>query len=458
MKTSKLQFKTSPVERYSYAVYFFGQLIFFMLVSNFLQLYMTDSGIPATLVGGIFITAKVWDAINDPLFGVVVDKTRFKGGKYLPWVRLSSFLIPLTTILLFSVPTGASVQIKAIWVTVAYMLWDTSYTICDVPIFALATSMTDELKERDWLLLVNRFFTFLGGILVVILVPMLYPNIGWTPTVIIMAVLAMATMLPVGYKAKERFFAAEEKSPRIRDLVHYLAKNKPLLIFSGALVISSLTSTGSVMSNYVAIHCLGGEEWITILALAAALPMLISILTVQQIIKKVDKFTIYLVCSLFNMVLGVVMYFAGYHNTTTLLLLTAVRSVFSSAGTVLLIMFVADCAEYGHFVTGERAQGMAFSIQTFTAKITMALSGAIGMFFLGAVGFIEGTGATQTPETIEWIWRLYTIVPLFSGSIAFLLILFGYKLRTRDVVVMMQVNKGELTKEAAQEKLSRSYN
>lgn len=457
MAKQKINFKTGKGERISYGIYFFGQLIFYTLISGFLQLYMTESGIPATLVGGIFMVAKIWDAVNDPLFGVIVDKAKLKKGKYIPWVRLSTFLIPITSILLFAVPMNVSVQVKAIWVTVAYMLWDTSYTICDVPIFALATSMTDDLKERDWLYLLNRFFMFVGGLLVIILVPTLYPQIGWTPTVIIMSVLAMITMFPIGYKAKERYFVEEEKSPKIRELFRYLVKNKPLLIFNGALIVASLTATGTTVASYVAIYCLGGTEWITTLGVVAALPMLISILVVQQIIKKVDKFTIYIVCTVANLLLGVVMYFVGYANITAFMAITVVRSVFSSAGGVLIVMFTADCAEYGHFVTGERAQGMAFSIQTFTAKITVALSGAIGMFMLGAVGFVEGTGAAQTEETISWIWRMYSIVPVIAGVVAVLILIFGYKLRSRDVSLMMQANAGEISREEAIEGFSKEY-
>jgi len=117
-------------------------------------------------------------------------------------------------------------------------------------------------------------------------------------------------------------------------------------------------------------------------------------------------------------------------------------------------MFTADCAEYGHFVTGERAQGMAFSIQTFTAKITLAVSGAISMFLLGAVGFAEGEGAVQTQETVAWLWRMYTVIPVIAGLASFLILLLFYRLRDRDVSVMMKANSGEITREEALSQLS----
>lgn len=453
----KQGFVTGKVERYSYGIYFFGQLIFYMLVTQFLQLFMTDSGIPAITVGIIFIVAKVWDAINDPLFGVIVDKCHLKKGKYIPWVRISGFLIPIATILLFAMPSGLSLPVKVIWCSIGYMLWDTSYTMCDVPIFALATSMTDNLKERNWLFLLNRFFMFVGGLVVIILVPMLYPAIGWTAAVVVLGIFGMITMVPVGYKAKERYFTDNEKSPTVKSLFSYLVKNKQLLIFSGALIVSSLTSTSGAVSSYVAIYCLGGVEWITYLGLIMTLPMIVSILLTQQLIKKVDKFTIYIVCMVVNLVFGVVLFFTGYTNIPLFVAITAVRSIFSSASVILIVMIVADCAEYGHYVTGERAQGMAFSVQTFTAKLTAALSGAIGMFMLGIVGFVEGTGAVQTASTIEWMWAMFTIVPTIGGVFAYIMLKIGYKLRAKDVELMMKVNAGELPREEADKALTIKY-
>ena len=457
MSKQNTAFHTSLPERMSYGVYFFGQAIFFMLISGFLQLYMTEIGIPALVVGGIFFAAKIWDAINDPIFGVIVDKSNLKKGKYIPWIRLSSFLIAITTVLLFAVPAGVSVQIKVIWVTVAYLLWDTSYTICDVPIFALATSMTEHINERDWLYLLNRFFLLVGGLTLSITLPLLYPAIGWTPAVIILSVIGLATMIPVGYKAKERFYTENEKSPRIRELASYLIHNKPLLIFNLAVVVMSLTNTAAAVQNYVAIYCLGGPQWISIMALISVLPMLVAIPVVRKMLSKVDKRNIFLGFSASSFCLGIAIYFIGYQNLGIYFTIAVIRAFLSSGATILVVMFTADCSEYGNYKTGERAQGVAFSIQTFSAKITMALSTAIGMTLLGLFGFVEGTGAVQTPQTIQRIWAMSTVFPAISGSVALLIILLFYKLRQRDVAVMMRLNAGEISREEAQSQFSRTY-
>ncbi len=460
-RRSRIPFRTTKPERITYGIYFFGQLVFYGLVTGFQQLYMTEIGISATVVGGIFIVVKIWDAINDPLFGVIVDKAHLKSGKFIPWVRISSFLIPVATIFLFSAPLDASIQVKAIWATVGYVLWDAAYTICDVPALALATSMTDEPKERNWLYLLNRLFMLVGVIAVGVIVPLMYPSIGWSATAVIVSLLAMVTMVPLGFKAKERYFEHAEKEAGseagIGALIRYIGKNKYLLVFNGTLILACLSNTVGVVGNYVAIYCLGDAKWIAILSLVTAIPTLLCVPIVNGLIKKYDKFTVFVVSQLGSGLLCWVMYMVGYENLGAFLSVTMLRAVFGGATSIMLVMFTADCAEYGHFTTGERAQGMAFSIQTLTSKITGGLPSAIGMFLLGAVGFVSGSGAEQSAGTIGWIWNMYTWMPLVAATPALILVLVFYKLRDHDVELMMRANSGEITREEAQAQFTRAF-
>ena len=442
-------YQTSSFERASYQFYFVGQLISYGIMTGFLNLFMTESGVPAFVISGILIIAKVWDAINDPLFGVVVDKSRLKGGKYLPWVKISTVLIAVTTVLVFVMPQTFGVTAKAAWCLVAYVLWDLAYTMCDVPIFALATTMTDNLKERDSMYVLKGFFTYVGALVVLVALPLMYPKIGWGMSAIVLSGIGMAFMLPVGFTAKERHNPVSEKEPTIKELFAYLLNNKPLLIYNGAMIVACLTATGGTVTNYVAIYCLGGEQWISYLSLMMSLPMFISIIAVRLLIKKVDKFTLFIGANAISVIFNVIMFFVGYGNVMTVSILLILKSLITSGSGVLSVMFTADCAEYGHFKTGRRAQGMAFSVQTFTAKVTGALSGSIGMFILGLVGFVEGSGALQSPQTIQWIWRMWTIIPIISTIAAILMLVFGYKLPTEDATLMAKCNAGEISREEA---------
>ena len=182
-------------EKFSYGMYFMGQNVFYGLI-GYMTTYFTDVGITAALVAVVALITKVWDAINDPIFGMIMDKVHFKKGKFLPWLRISVIAIPVSTILLFVIPTGIPLVAKLIWATLAYMLWDTAYTLCDVPIFGIVTTMTLDQKER------------------------------------------------VIEREKARDGGAEENYT-LRDMVECLRSNKYLLIFFAAPLISSLLNVGA---------------------------------------------------------------------------------------------------------------------------------------------------------------------------------------------------------------------
>jgi sugar (glycoside-pentoside-hexuronide) transporter len=448
---------TSSVERLSYGAYFIGQLFFYILVTNFLQLYMTDIGIPAAVVGGVFIIAKIWDAINDPLFGIIVDKVNMKKGKFIPWVRLSTILIPISTDFMFATPSTFSVQVKIIWALFAYLFWDTSYTLCDVPIYALATSMTNVMKERNTLLIYAKLFGFIGGLIATVFVPIFYPAIGWTWTALILSVIGIAIMTPVGYIARERHEASGEESPTIKSLLRYLVRNKFLLLFSGVVIIASVTNTTSAVMNYAAIHCFGGPRWIMIIAATMSAPILISIPLLQFLITKCEKYLIYTVSLGVSLASGVLMYFAGYASLPLFFALLVLRSFFSTMNVSLSTIFTADCAEYGSWKSGERAQGVAFSIQTFTAKLIAAVSSAVCMFILALAGFVEGEGAVQSEKTVKAIWFLFSAAPAITGVISLALMILFYKLRDKDVQIMAKFNAGEISREEAESSMSRVY-
>ncbi len=146
------KYMTTFGERLSYWSYFVGQNVYYNITFLFLSTYLAMQGINLAKVAAVLFIVKVWDAINDPLFGYIFDRVKFKSGlKGLPWVRLSVALIPFVTIAVFAIP-DAGENLKLIWFGVAYLLWDTVYTLTDVPAYSMLNTMTDDLQERNLLL------------------------------------------------------------------------------------------------------------------------------------------------------------------------------------------------------------------------------------------------------------------------------------------------------------------
>jgi sugar (glycoside-pentoside-hexuronide) transporter len=457
MEKPSIQFQSKRKERIAYAIYSLGQMCLYVFLYMFLQLYLTDIGVSPAAVGVIFILARVWDAINDPLFGIIVDKCKLKTGKYLPWLRLSAFLTPILTAALFAIPADLSANEKTVLAGVLYTIWGMSYTICDVPYFSLVTAMSDNLIERNRIIANGRMLTSLGAMVVVVTVPLIYTDIGWMATGVIISAAGLITLLPLGFTVKERYRSGT-KFPAIPMLALSVAKNKYLLIFCMAFILSGLTNAAGSIGSYFAIHCLGGPEMMSVMSLASIVPSMVSIALVPVLSKKIDKFFLYMGSLALTIIISIPMYFIGYQNVVLCMILIAVRTIVStiSSGSIMA-MFILDCTEYGRYKSGVDATAVSVSLQTFTNKVYVAITGGIGMFILGFSGFVSGAEAVQPQRAIDMLWIMMSILPVIGQILSFILLLLGYKLRDRDVQLMVQVNNGQISKADAESLLSRAY-
>ena len=325
----------------------------------------------------------------------------------------------------------------------------------DVPMNAIVTAMTENLAERNKLYSISAFFVYLGALVVAIFVPMIYPALGWGMTAVLLGILCMVNMLFLNFKCKERYMGTAEEESSIKDIFLSLLHNKYLLIFTLASIVGSITNFANTLNGYVAIYCLGSESYITLLSLASAVPVLFITLFVPKLLEKADKFAAYVATRIITILIDGVICLMGYGNVTLLLVLIVIKNIFAGVWSVTAVMFIADCVEYGQYRTGERNQGIAFATKAFTNKIVVAVTGAIAMFGLAAYGFVEGAGVTQTKETISGIWRLYSAFPIIGSVLSIMILVAFYKLRDKDVKLIIQANNGEISREEAEEKFSR---
>ncbi|WMJ23517.1 glycoside-pentoside-hexuronide (GPH):cation symporter [Paludicola sp. MB14-C6] len=456
-KAMDRQLQTTPKERVSYGLYFMGQNFFYFFITMFVQVFFTDIGITAAAVGIIFIIARIWDAVNDPIFGVIVDRCRLKSGRFLPWIRISTFLIPIFTVLIFLTPASFPPMLKTILAGTLYICWGMSYTICDVPIFALTTAMTGNLQERVSLISLGRVTGLIGMLLINVIAPILRPKIGWLGISILFALVGFLCMLPIGVNTKERMVDNHSEPITLKNIITYLSKNKYLLIFYGAMIVSSVTNMLQTMGVYFARVNLGDESLFAAIILTMILPMVLAAAVMPQFTKRFDKIYIYMSGLIITVVFSIISYFVGYSNFIIFLIISAVRGLGMGIIMTMMFMFSADCVEYGTYKTGFRAEGITFSIQTFATQMIGAVSSALGMLMLGAFGFVEGAKAVQPQSAVDGIWFMYSIFPAFGAILALILIICFYKLRDKDVQIMTNYNQGKITREEAQSQLSKKY-
>ena len=467
-----IAYQTSLRERNSYLTYFVGQNMFYQLIAAFLTTYLMMTGMNMIKAGTVVMAVKVWDAVNDALFGAIFDKVKFKSGKKcLPWVRISTAMIPIASILLFAIPTSSPETVKLAWFAIAYLLWDTAYTICDVPIYTMVTTMTSDLAERNLLMARRPILAGIGmGATTIAFTILPSENIGlnYTMTTVIVSLLATVTMIPIGVYGKERNYnpADRDENFTLRQMFSYLGKNKYLLLYYGGFIAANALLTNNTLSLIASYYLFGDSMFNLLIGALSVAPQFIIAVFLPAILRRVDKFKFYVWNNIATIVLGLAIFFVGYENIVGFLVLTVLRAMPASVIGIMNFMFTPDCAEYGRYKSGTDAKGITFAIQTFSAKITSAIASSLGMLLLGffhwqevnASSFEElaALGVTQSPEAIRGLWITYALVPVLGYIIALAFYAF-YKLNDKDVQIMARCNSGEITREEAERLLSRKY-
>ena len=465
------KYMTTFGERLSYWSYFVGQNVYYNITFLFLATYLAMQGIDLIKAGIVLGIVKVWDAVNDPIFGYIFDRVKFKNGlKGLPWVRISVIGIPFVTIAVFAIPE-LSENLKLIWFGVAYLLWDTVYTLTDVPAYSMLNTMTDSLEERNLLLSVNRVFSGAGYLLCSVMLPLFIGStfkMSFTTAVAILSIFSALTMVPMCIFCKERNYDPQKDQGdfSFKQMFTYLGKNKYLLRYYGGYMATDALKTSAAVTLFVSFYLFNDVNYSILLNLLGMVPGVIAAMLMPTILKKADKFKVLFGCHLVNIALGLLIYFLGYQQKNLFLVLTCVRAVPMCLVGVLAFMFTPDCAEYGQYASGISAKGITFAIQTFSVKITGAVSSALALALLGlfhwvtveAESFEElaALGVTQPASAMNGLWIVYALVPVI-GMIISTFFYLGYKLNDKDVQIMAKCNSGEITREEAEKLLSRKY-
>lgn len=471
--------QTTKPERRSYYTYFFGQNMIYNMIAGYLSTFLLLIGVDPVKSAAVMLAVKVWDAVNDAIFGVIFDKIQFKSGqKYIPWLKIACAVTPIATVAIFVIPTAASETVKLIWFALAYVIWDTAYTICDVPAFGIITSMTSNIEERNTILSLKGITGGVGSALTTVLVTVLiseYIGVGYGFVSVVVAAVAMTTMFPVCKHCQERNKTVDEEQFTVRRMIKYVVSNKYLLIYYVGYIFYSGAQTYNALHMIMAYYIYNNSLASLITGTVAALPQLFMALLVPKIIRKMDKTKLFRISVVATILLSFLI--LPTRGSFVLFVITyMLRSIPLGIIGVLSFTFTPDCAEYGQYTTGTEAKGITFAIQTFAVKLAAAISGSMGLALLGWFGLktefvIDGVKqevtsfadleainaiAQQSSEALDGLWFTYNIVPIIGIVIALVIWCF-YKLNDKDVQVMADCNVGKITRAEAEKLLSKKY-
>ena len=453
-------FIATRAEHATYNLFWFGQNLLWGY-AGFLATYLTMGlGMDPALAASVIFAPQVWDAVNDTLFGYIVDRFRFKNGQqFMPWVKIGTFGIGVVSIVMFSIPASLKQSSKIIWFVLSYIVFDALYTFLDAPAFAMATVMTDNIQERTSFISGNKLFAMLGGIVPVVLVGTVTDAVGWSLGAVIFCGLGCLLMIPYLFFGKERRVQTEEEKEEkftFRQMFHYLRSNKYLLICLLAFVVFGMTAFESSMSMYVASVCFGDTGKQLYLAAAAALPVIFVSSALPGLARKIDKFYLLIGGLVFSSVVSVIALIVGYENFLVSIILIALKCVGLASWQVIIYMLVADTTEYGIYKSGTRATGITFSLQTFISKLKNAVVNSFMLLCIAWTGY-DAAASAQPAEVSGKLWAVFLMIPVIGYVIGIAILVLFYKLRDDSVQTMAKFNNREITYDEAVEKLSGTF-
>ena len=434
----KKYLRTSEILSFSTAG--FGRSMIYNLMSIFLLIFYTDAmKLQPVHAGAIILAARIFDAANDPVMGIIADKTKTKFGKLRPYLLFSPFLILISTALLFNVPESFSYNGKRAYSAITYILWGICFTIQDVPFWGMSAVVSPIEQERNKFLSTARIFCTIGGIIPSVLVPVLSADNslgtvqGYRVSGIIFAVLGSMLSLLAFFGTKERIEQTKEKTS-VKEIVTAYTKNAPLLLLILASVLGSAMLMIQTSGSYIAKYLIqdsgiipAGSVQVS-MTVAIGIGMMVAMVLMPILRKKLSLKQIYIISALFGAAIHTIIYFVGYANFYVLLALLIVAGLPLGIFNVITYAMVADSVDYLEWKTGRRSEGVCFASQTFISKLTAGISTFITSIVLEIIGFENlntGISAAETSEILDGMFFMVSAIPAISLALCAIPMIFN---------------------------------
>lgn len=404
-----------------------GYLLFF---------YTSIMNIPLTYVGTMFLIAKIWDGINDPIMGVIVDKTRSKMGKMRPYLLWASIPYAVCTILMFINFRGMSSVGKIVFMYVTYILFSTVGTAVEVPLQGLPAVVSPNVDERTKIISISRILGSIGeqSALVLISFGLLVTNdnyeFTYTGTAVVIGVIAPIFMVISALVLKERIEPTNQ-IPKWSEGFKYLFKNKPFLILICSNLLTFFRNLVSAAIMYVVAYIYGKGSLQIAFALPGAIASMIGMLFAPKLKRHFNAKQLFIIATIWHSVCLVGVYFVGM---TVPWYLIAILMFFTMlpVGVLNVVphLMAADTIDYWEHKTGQRQEGITYSLMGLRSKVSSGLKDYFLTFLLGyflfsqPLGFVEGHVPVQSEYTKGGLFAIYTIIPAVLNLVSIVPMLF----------------------------------
>lgn len=392
----------------AYSLYTYFLLTFILYTKG-----VTDGQFAAISI--IMIICRIWDGVNDPIMGGIIEKTRSKFGKFKPWILIGAITNAIVLVLIYTIPVKGSAFVVAF--TFLYLIWDITYTMNDIGYWSMLPSLTSEPAERDFVTSISNLFAGLGSVLANGLIPIFTVgslSIGGNAVtgyrvvsvVIALTFIGCQSLVCVGVKEKPQLHT-EDENTGFKQMIKILLGNKQVLWTALMLLFVNLSGTllTAFGTNYIYLSYGYEGKFTTIFVIFFGASSALSYVLYPILTKKLKR--IQIVRFSFAMtIVGYILFFLSgqlIKGTASFYCLCGI-SFFIGIGYSLFYIIGAVCLsntiEYNEYLTGERNEALIFSVRPFMAKMSSSLQQLIIMIVYLAIGLTAITNQISDAENL----------------------------------------------------------
>lgn len=432
-------------EKIGYGLGDMSSSMFWKLFGSYLMIFYTDVfGLPATVVGTMFLITRVWDSVSDPLMGLIADRTNTRHGKFRPYILWGAIPFGIIGVLTFTTP-DLDLKGRIIYAYITYTLMMTAYTVVNVPYASLLGVMSPHSSDRNILSSYRMSFAYIGSFIALLMFMPLVNffsekatgnrsvEYGWIMAVAVISIICIILFFLTFALTRERVKPVRTQSKASEDLKD-LMKNRPwwLLLGAGvaALIFNSIRDGATVyyFKYYIQEESISNISLFNFSFVLSGLYLAIGqianlagVILSAPLSNKIGKKNTYIGSMAIATILSIIFFWISKDNLIWIFIFQVLISICAGSIFPLLWSMYADCADYSEYKTGNRATGLIFSSSSMSQKLGWAIGSALTGWLLAYFGFQANTA--QNPETIQGIKMFMSLLPAIGTVLSIILIL-----------------------------------
>ena len=415
------------------------------LVQGYLLFFYTVCvSIPATQVGIMFLVSKVFDGLDDPTMGVIVDKTRSKWGKMRPFLFFGAIPWGILTIIMFmpgiySAMGSTTAKVAFMWIT--YLLYSILGSVVGIPLQGLPAVASPNTDERAKIISISRILGSIGEQSALVLITLFllitkndYPN-SYMLMALVIGILGPVFMLLGAKFIKERL-EPTDRTPSTLEGFKYLFKNKQFLLLICSNLLTFFRNFVSAMIIYVVSYIYNNGSLQIIFALPGAIASMIGMMIAPKLRKMMDSKKLFIFATIWHSIgLAIIFFIYLIGGTWWWLIAILMFAAMIPVGILNVIphLMATDTLDYWEDKTGDRCEGITFSLMSLRSKVSSGLKDYVMSYLLVYFGFSQALPflSDHTPIQSDFtkfgLFAIYTIIPAILNLVSIIPIMF-YKL------------------------------